>query len=200
MITPDFEKGDGLLPVIVQDASTQKVLMLGYMNAEALAKTQAEGRVTFFSRSKQRLWTKGESSGNFLELESLALDCDADTILIKAKPIGPVCHTGADTCFSEENTGKAFLHELEKIVRAKKTHPEEGSYTSALLKRGINKVAQKVGEEAVELVIEAKDDNKELFLGEAADLLFHFLILLAAKDIKLDEVLTVLEQRNKAKK
>jgi phosphoribosyl-ATP pyrophosphohydrolase/phosphoribosyl-AMP cyclohydrolase len=197
MIEPDFEKGGGLLPVIVQDAKTNKVLMLGYMNAEALEKTQAESKVTFYSRSKERLWTKGESSGNFLYVKSIDIDCDNDTLLIKAIPEGPVCHRGTDTCFSEKNEGNDFLHHLENVIWDRKMNPDEQSYTASLLKRGINKVAQKVGEEAVELVIEAKDNNKDLFLGEAADLMYHYLVLLAAKDVRLDEVLTLLEQRHK---
>ncbi len=196
MIQADFEKGEGLIPTIIQDADTQKVLMLGYMNDEALQKTQQEGRVTFYSRSKQRLWTKGESSGNYLEVKDIRIDCDNDTLLIKVNPIGPVCHTGADTCFSERNEGSTFLHQLESIIVDRKNNPSDSSYTSSLFKKGINKIAQKVGEEAVEIVIEAKDDNKDLFLGEAADLLYHYLVLLAAKDIKLDEVLDLLKGRH----
>jgi phosphoribosyl-ATP pyrophosphohydrolase/phosphoribosyl-AMP cyclohydrolase len=196
MIQPDFEKTEGLIPAIIQDADTRKVLMLGYMNAEALQKTQDEGRVTFYSRSKQRLWTKGESSGNFLELKDIRIDCDNDTLLIKVNPHGPVCHTGNDTCFTEINEGSAFLHQLESVIRERKNNPNDSSYTSALFKKGINKIAQKVGEEAVELVIEAKDDNKDLFLGEAADLLYHYLVLLAAKDIKVDEVFKLLKKRH----
>jgi phosphoribosyl-ATP pyrophosphohydrolase/phosphoribosyl-AMP cyclohydrolase len=196
MIQADFEKGEGLIPTIIQDADTQKVLMLGYMNEEALQKTQQEGRVTFYSRSKQRLWTKGESSGNYLEVKDIRIDCDDDTLLIKVNPAGPVCHTGADTCFSEKNKGSAFLHQLESVIIDRKLNPDESSYTSSLFKKGINKIAQKVGEEAVEIVIEAKDDNKDLFLGEAADLLYHYLVLLAAKDIKLDEVLDLLKGRH----
>ena len=196
MIQADFEKGEGLIPTIIQDADTQKVLMLGYMNEEALQKTQQEGRVTFYSRSKQRLWTKGESSGNYLEVKDIRIDCDDDTLLIKVNPAGPVCHTGADTCFSEKNEGSAFLHQLESVIIDRKLNPDESSYTSSLFKKGINKIAQKVGEEAVEIVIEAKDDNKDLFLGEAADLLYHYLVLLAAKDIKLDEVLDLLKGRH----
>ena len=196
MIQADFEKGEGLIPTIIQDADTQKVLMLGYMNEEALQKTQQEGRVTFYSRSKQRLWTKGESSGNYLEVKDIRIDCDNDTLLIKVNPVGPVCHTGADTCFSEKNEGSAFMHQLESVIIDRKLNPDESSYTSSLFKKGINKIAQKVGEEAVEIVIEAKDDNKDLFLGEAADLLYHYLVLLAAKDIKLDEVLDLLKGRH----
>jgi len=193
----DFKKMDGLIPAVVQDAFTGKVLMLGYMNEAALAKTEESGRVTFFSRSKNRLWTKGETSGNFLEVVSMQEDCDEDAILIKAKPLGPVCHTGADTCFQESNTAQtAFIDQLRGIIKERKENPNSASYTSSLFAKGINKIAQKVGEEAVELVIEAKDDNKELFLGEAADLLFHYLVLLEAKDYSLDEVVAILKQRH----
>ena len=194
----NFKKMEGLIPVVVQDAFTGKVLMLGYMNEAALAQTVASGRVTFFSRSKNRLWTKGETSGNFLELVSMQEDCDGDAILVKAKPLGPVCHTGADTCFAEDNNSQtAFIDQLRGIIKERKSNPTEASYTSSLFTKGINKLAQKVGEEAVELVIEAKDDNKELFLGEAADLLFHYLVLLEAKGYELDEVVEVLKQRHK---
>ena len=196
MIQPDFEKSEGLIPAIIQDADTRKVLMLGYMNEAALQKTQDEGRVTFYSRSKERLWTKGESSGNFLEVKDISIDCENDTLLIKVNPTGPVCHTGTDTCFTEINEGSAFLHQLESVIVDRKNNPNDSSYTASLFKKGINKIAQKVGEEAVELVIEAKDDNKELFLGEAADLLYHYLVLLAAKDIKVDEVLKILKKRH----
>jgi phosphoribosyl-ATP pyrophosphohydrolase/phosphoribosyl-AMP cyclohydrolase len=196
MIQPDFEKTEGLIPAIIQDADTRKVLMLGYMNDEALQKTLEEKRVTFYSRSKQRLWTKGESSGNFLELKDISIDCDNDTLLIKVNPQGPVCHTGTDTCFTEINEGSAFLHQLESVIRERKNNPNDSSYTTSLFKKGINKIAQKVGEEAVELVIEAKDENKDLFLGEAADLLYHYLVLLAAKDIKVDEVFKLLKKRH----
>ena len=196
MIQPDFEKSEGLIPAIIQDADTRKVLMLGYMNEAALQKTLEEGSVTFYSRSKDRLWTKGESSGNFLEVKDISIDCDNDTLLIKVNPAGPVCHTGTDTCFTEKNEGSAFLHQLESVIVDRKNNPNDSSYTASLFKKGINKIAQKVGEEAVELVIEAKDDNKELFLGEAADLLYHYLVLLAAKDIKVDEVLKLLEKRH----
>jgi phosphoribosyl-ATP pyrophosphohydrolase/phosphoribosyl-AMP cyclohydrolase len=196
MIQPDFEKTEGLIPAIIQDADTRKVLMLGYMNAEAFQKTQDEGRVTFYSRSKQRLWTKGESSGNFLELKDIRIDCDNDTLLIKVNPQGPVCHTGTDTCFTEINEGSSFLHQLESVIRERKNNPNDSSYTTSLFKKGINKIAQKVGEEAVELVIEAKDENKDLFLGEAADLLYHYLVLLAAKDIKVDEVFKLMKKRH----
>lgn len=195
----DFKKMEGLIPVVVQDSITGKVLMLGYMNEAALAQTEASGRVTFFSRSKNRLWTKGETSGNFLELVSIQEDCDGDAILIKAKPLGPVCHTGADTCFDEVNHSSqtAFIDQLRGIIKERKDNPSSASYTSSLFAKGINKLAQKVGEEAVELVIEAKDDNKELFLGEAADLLFHYLVLLEAKGYELDEVVEVLKHRHK---
>ena len=194
----DFKKMDGLIPVVVQDSFTGKVLMLGYMNEAALSQTEASGRVTFFSRSKNRLWTKGETSGNFLEVVSMQEDCDGDAILIKAKPLGPVCHTGADTCFDEPNTSQTlFIDHLRAIIKDRKANPTEGSYTASLFAKGMNKLAQKVGEEAVELVIEAKDDNKELFLGEAADLLFHYLLLLEAKGYDLDEVVEVLKHRHK---
>lgn len=194
----DFDKMDGLVPAIVQDAISGKVLMQGYMNEEALAKTQETGMVTFFSRSKNRLWTKGEASGNFMELVSMAADCDGDSILVKANPRGPVCHTGADTCFFEENLSKTvFIDQLRTIIKDRKNNPNDTSYTASLFAKGINKIAQKVGEEAVEIVIEAKDDNKELFLGEAADLLFHYLVLLEAKNYELDEVMDVLIQRHK---
>ena len=197
-IQPDFDKTNGLIPAVVQDAVSKKVLMLGYMNEEALRKTEQEGRVTFWSRSKERLWTKGETSGNFLEVESMSIDCDQDTLLIKVRPIGPVCHTGADTCFDEPNTSRTgFIDQLRSIIKDRKNNPSDKSYTTSLFAKGINKVAQKVGEEAVELVIEAKDDNKELFLGEAADLLYHYLVLLEAKGIELDEVVALLEQRHK---
>jgi phosphoribosyl-ATP pyrophosphohydrolase/phosphoribosyl-AMP cyclohydrolase len=193
----NFKKMEGLIPAVVQDAFTGKVLMLGYMNEEALAKTEESGRVTFFSRSKNRLWTKGETSGHFLEVVSMQEDCDGDAILVKAKPLGPVCHTGADTCFEEANTTQtAFIDHLRGIIKERKENPNSASYTSSLFAKGINKLAQKVGEEAVELVIEAKDDNKELFLGEAADLLFHYLVLLEAKNYSLDEVVEVLKQRH----
>ncbi|MFC5192593.1 bifunctional phosphoribosyl-AMP cyclohydrolase/phosphoribosyl-ATP diphosphatase HisIE [Algoriphagus aquatilis] len=194
----DFTKMNGLIPAIVQDALSGKVLMQGFMNAEALAKTQETGMVTFFSRSKDRLWTKGETSGNFMELVSVAADCDGDSILIKANPRGPVCHTGADTCWDEENTSKTgFIDQLRAIIKDRKNNPSDKSYTASLFAKGINKIAQKVGEEAVEIVIEAKDDNKELFLGEAADLFFHYLVLLEAKGYELDEVMEVLMQRHK---
>jgi len=196
----DFQKSpDGLLPAIIQDSLTGKVLMLGYMNAEALEKTKEEGKVTFFSRSKQRLWTKGETSDNFLHVKEVLTDCDADTILIKAAPAGPTCHTGADTCFDEVNDGQAvFLNYLQKqIIRDRKQNPSEKSYTTSLFNLGINKIVQKVGEEAIEVVIEAKDDNDDLFKGEVADLLFHLLVLLEHKNIDLDEVIDVLRTRHR---
>ncbi len=190
----------GLVPTIIQDAISGKVLMQGYMNEEALAKTQETGKVTFYSRSKERLWTKGETSGNFMELVSLAVDCDGDSILVKANPVGPVCHTGADTCFDEINSSKTgFIDHLRAIIKDRKNNPSDKSYTTSLFAKGINKIAQKVGEEAVEIVIEAKDDNKDLFLGEAADLMFHYLILLEAKGYELDEVMEVLIARHQKK-
>ncbi|WP_138994862.1 bifunctional phosphoribosyl-AMP cyclohydrolase/phosphoribosyl-ATP diphosphatase HisIE [Larkinella sp. C7] len=194
----DFSKNtDGLIPAVIQDAETGKVLMLGYMNAEAYEKTVQENIVTFFSRSKQRLWTKGETSSNFLHVKEMLVDCDGDTLLIKVHPAGPTCHTGADTCFDEVNQGKGlFLNYLQGIIRHRKQNPTEKSYTASLFKKGVNKIAQKVGEEAVELVIEAKDDNVDLFKGEAADLLYHYLILLEQKNIDLDEVIAVLQQRH----
>lgn len=186
---------DGLVPAIIQDYTTGKVLMLGFMNEDALQKTQADGTVTFYSRSTQRLWTKGETSGNFLWVKSMLVDCDNDTILIKAEPAGPVCHSGADTCFNEINPGFT-LEKLEEVIADRKNNPGEKSYTSSLFAKGINKIAQKVGEEAVELVIESKDDDKEKFLGEAADLLFHYLVLLQAKGYQLEDVMSVLAERH----
>lgn len=199
MIDPsniNFKKLNGLVPCVVQDNVTQKVLMLGFMNEEALQKTIQEKRVTFFSRSKQRLWTKGETSGNFLTLVEIIQDCDQDTLLIKVKPKGATCHTGTDTCFGEvnEQNGLTFL---ETIIQERKRNPKEGSYTTSLFNAGINKVAQKVGEEAIELVIEAKDNNKDLFLNEAADLMYHYLVLLTAKGYALDDVVAVLKTRHK---
>jgi len=193
----DFRKySDGLIPVIVQDAVTNIVLMLGFMNEEALLRTQQIGKVTFYSRSKQRLWTKGEESGNFLFVKDIMPDCDNDTLLIKANPVGPVCHTGADTCFAETNS-KDFLQSLGDTIKQRFDDRSMKSYTSDLFNKGINKVAQKVGEEAIELVIEAKDDNKELFINEAADLLFHYMVLLQAKGFSLDDVKEVLRKRHK---
>jgi phosphoribosyl-AMP cyclohydrolase / phosphoribosyl-ATP pyrophosphohydrolase len=201
----DFEKyADGLVPAIVQDAKTRQVLMLGFMNAEAFEIAQSTKKATFFSRTRQKLWTKGETSGNFLEVQEILIDCDADTILIKANPAGAVCHTGADTCFDEKNfPAKArrreedFLFELERIILDRKINADENSYTSKLFAKGINKIAQKVGEEAVELVIEAKDDNDELFKAEAADLFYHLLVLFAEKNIGLEEVLETLKARRR---
>jgi phosphoribosyl-ATP pyrophosphohydrolase/phosphoribosyl-AMP cyclohydrolase len=213
-MTVDYTKyTDGLVPAVVQHWKDFRVLMVGFMNEEALEQTRQSGHVTFYSRTKQRLWTKGESSGHFLECKDILVDCDNDTLLIKANPIGPTCHTGADTCFNEppveiqsnasplwdaknENPAE-FLFHLEKVIANRKANPSEASYTSKLFALGINKVAQKVGEEAVELVIESKDDNRDLFLGEAADLMFHYLILLQAKGFTLDEVVEVLRGRHK---
>ena len=199
-MTIDFSKyADGLVPAVVQDAVTNKVLMLGFMNQEAVDVTNATGKVTFYSRSKQRLWTKGETSEHYLLLKSITVDCDNDTLLVKAQPIGPTCHTGADTCFNEvnQNNPADFLWYLESVIAGRKNNPTENSYTASLFAKGINKVAQKVGEEAVELVIEAKDDNEELFLGEAADLMFHYIVLLQAKGYSLTDVVNVLRGRHK---
>ncbi|BAX78598.1 bifunctional phosphoribosyl-AMP cyclohydrolase/phosphoribosyl-ATP diphosphatase HisIE [Labilibaculum antarcticum] len=194
----DFEKGEGLVPAIIQDVKTQKVLMLGYMNKESYEKTIESGKVTFYSRTKQRLWTKGEESGNFLNLKDLSLDCDNDTLLIQVDPVGPVCHKGTDTCWADENKASSidFLLQLQQVINERKKNLSEKSYTASLFQKGINKIAQKVGEEAVELVIEAKDEDKELFMGEAADLMFHYLVLLAAKDYKLEEVVRLLVERH----
>lgn len=198
MIEIDFKKGAGLAPAIIQDWLTGKVLMLGYMNEEALKKTIVEQKVTFYSRTKNRLWTKGETSGNFLMVKEIIPDCDNDTILIKAEPTGPVCHTGSDTCFDEKNRANAlFLHYLQDVIKSRKASGTEKSYTKSLFEKGINKIAQKVGEEAVELVIEAKDSDEDLFKNEAADLLFHLLVLLEAKGVELSEVVEVLRQRHK---
>jgi len=195
-MTIKFDNNTGLIPVIIQDYLNLKVLMLGYMNQEAFDKTLQEKKVTFFSRSKNRLWTKGETSGNFLELINWKLDCDQDTILIKAKPLGPTCHNGTTSCFAEQ-TDKGFLYELQQKISDKIDNNDDSSYTNELYKRGINKVAQKVGEEAVELVIEAKDNNDELFLNEAADLMYHYLILLKAKGFTVEDVEQVLKSRSK---
>ena len=195
----DFQKdGNELVPAIVQDARTKAVLMLGYMNEEALQKTQQTKKVTFFSRSKQRLWTKGEESGHFLELVDLKVDCDSDTLLVRANPVGPTCHEGTDTCWGEKNEPSfGFLSQLEEIIASRKENQEdEKSYVASLFRKGINKIAQKVGEEAVETVIEAKDNHEELFLNESADLLFHYLILLQAKGYSLKNVVKVLESRH----
>ncbi len=196
----DFKKySDGLVPAIIQDTNTSKVLMLGYMDEEAFLKTNQLKKVTFFSRSKQRLWTKGEESGNFLELVSIAVDCDKDTLLIKVNPVGPVCHKGTDTCWNEYNVSSfGFLSDLESIIQNRKDNSEnEDSYIASLFRKGINKIAQKVGEEAVEVVIESKDSNDNLFLDESADLLFHNMILLQAKGFTLSDVEKTLRQRHK---
>jgi len=193
----DFKKyPDGLVPAIVQDFTTQKVLMLAFMNQEAFQKTEELGKVTFYSRSKKRLWTKGEESGNFLIVKQVLLDCDNDTLLIKVEPQGPTCHTGADTCWSERNHKEDFLYYLEDIIELRKKSSDEKSYVRQLFRDGINKIAQKVGEEAVELVIESKDNNDELFMNEAADLLFHYLVLLNAKGYNLQQVVSVLQSRH----
>lgn len=197
-MTLDFEKLNGLIPVVVQDAETNVVLMVGFMNEEAYKVTLEKKRVTFYSRTKQRLWTKGETSGNFLDVVDIMQDCDNDSLLIKAHPSGPVCHTGKDTCFAEKNLSSIeFIKSLTQIISDRYHNPSDKSYTSSLFKKGINKVAQKVGEEAVELVIEAKDDNEDLFKNEAADLIFHLLVLLEAKQISLEEVMEVLKKRHK---
>ncbi len=193
----DYNKLNGLIPAIVQDCTTDKVLMLGFMNQEALDKTEKEKLVTFFSRTKNRLWTKGEESGNFLDVVEIIPDCDNDTLLIKVKPRGPVCHTGNDTCFNERNANDlVFLKLLQNIIDKRKIELPEGSYTTKLFKKGINKIAQKVGEEAVELIIESKDDNDELFLNEAADLMYHFLVLLTAKNYRIEDVVNILKGRH----
>lgn len=198
----DFKKGDGLVPAIVQDADTLAVLMLGYMDAEAVTATRTSGRITFYSRSKGRHWTKGETSGNYLELVDIQADCDRDTLLVKARPTGPVCHTGSDTCWGKDNRpGFGFLSALEAVIAERKALADSNqepakSYVASLLQKGVNKVAQKVGEEAVETVIEAMDNNDDLFLGESADLLFHLLILLQAKGYSLSDVVRVLEERH----
>jgi phosphoribosyl-ATP pyrophosphohydrolase/phosphoribosyl-AMP cyclohydrolase len=194
-LQPDFSKG--LVPAIIQDANTLKVLMLGYMNEEAYTKTLAENRVTFFSRSKNRLWTKGETSENYLDVVSIAVDCDQDTLLIQAKPVGPTCHTGSDTCFNDSNTDNAaWLDHLKHIIRSRKNASADTSYTASLFQKGTHKVAQKVGEEAVELVIEALMNNDELFKGEAADLIFPLLVLLEDRGIGLEEIVKTLQARH----
>ena len=196
-LKPDFLKyTDGLVPVIIQDADTNVVLMLGYMNKEAMQRTSETKLVTFYSRTRKRLWTKGESSKNYLHLVDMKLDCDNDTILIKARPDGPVCHTGSDTCFNEENINDNFLFQLEKIILNRKKNPQPKSHTSSLFIKGINAVAQKVGEEAVELIIEAKDNDALRFKDEAADLLFHYLVLLCAKGFNLNDIIDVLKERH----
>ena len=196
----DFSKNaHGLIPVIIQDSETKAVLMLGYMNEEAFAKTQATLKVTFYSRSKQRLWTKGEESGNFLNLVSIKNDCDNDTLLVQVRPVGPTCHNGTDTCWAEDNQPNyGFISTLEQTIKTRRDNADaEKSYVASLFEKGINKIAQKVGEEAVEVVIEAKDDNNELFLSESADLLFHYLILLQAKGFQMNDVIEVLKTRQK---
>ena len=196
----DFSRlAHGLIPAIIQDSETKNVLMLGYMNAEAYKKTIETGKVTFYSRSKQRLWTKGEESGNFLNLVDIKNDCDEDTLLIQAKPVGPTCHTGADTCWQEPNNSEyGFISNLENTIKTRRENADsEKSYVASLFEKGINKIAQKVGEEAVEVVIEAKDNNDHLFLDESADLLFHYLILLQAKGFQLNDVVNVLKSRQK---
>jgi phosphoribosyl-ATP pyrophosphohydrolase/phosphoribosyl-AMP cyclohydrolase len=196
MKQPDFGK-QNLIPAIIQDAKTRKVLMLGYMNEEAYQKTLETNLITFFSRSKNRLWIKGETSGNHLNLIDYKVDCDNDTILMYAEPVGPTCHTGADTCWDETNTRAAFLEELQYIIRDRKLNPSEQSYTTKLFNSGIAKIAQKVGEEAVETVIEAMKPDRELLKQESADLLFHLLVLLEASDVSLDDVVDVLKKRHK---
>lgn len=197
MMNINFKKyADGLVPAIIQDIATNKVLMLGFMNEEAFFQTERTKQVTFYSRTKNRLWTKGEESGNYLYVQDIKLDCDEDTLLIKVKPVGAVCHTGTDTCWDEKNQSDNFLLQLEKIIVDRKNNLSEKSYTSQLFSKGINKIAQKLGEEAVELVIEAKDDNDDLFKNEAADLLFHYLILLQAKGFSLNNITDVLQKRH----
>lgn len=193
MTLVDFKKG--LIPAIIQDYFTKNILMLGYMNEEAFEQTLTTKRVTFFSRSKDRIWVKGETSGNFLQLKSYQIDCDQDTILIQVKPEGPACHKGTDTCFDDSANKGADLSFLENVIKDRKRNPKEGSYTNLLL-NNLNKAAQKVGEEAVELVIEAKDDNEELFLNEGADLMYHYLVLLAAKGYELNDVISILKERH----
>lgn len=196
----DFSKSaHGLIPAIIQDSETKAVLMLGYMNAESYQKTLDTKKVTFYSRSKQRLWTKGEESGNFLNLIDIKNDCDDDTLLIQVKPEGPTCHTGSDTCWQEANNQNfGFISTLENTIKNRRENADsEKSYVASLFEKGINKIAQKVGEEAVEVVIEAKDDNDDLFLSESADLLFHYLILLQAKGFQLNDVVQVLKSRQK---
>jgi len=196
-LKPDFKKyHDGLVPAIIQDFKTSKVLMLGFMNEVAFKQTEEIGKVTFYSRSKNRLWMKGEESGNFLTVKQVLLDCDNDTLLIKAEPAGPVCHTGADTCWSEKNHKDDFLSYLEEIIDLRRKSTDGKSYVKSLFDKGINKIAQKVGEEATEVIIEAKDNNEELFLNEGADLLFHFMVLLRAKNVSLQDIIYVLKQRH----
>ncbi len=198
----NFNKLNGIIPAIIQDNITGKVLMLGFMNEEALKKTTESGLVTFFSRTKKRLWTKGEESGNYFKTVDILEDCDSDTLLIKVIPSGPACHTGNDTCFNEENKqclSEGFLEELQQLIHTRKSEMPDNSYTTKLFTKGINKIAQKVGEEAIELIIEAKDHNKELLLNEAADLLYHILVLLSAKNSDLSDVVKVLKDRHQLK-
>lgn len=192
----DFTKGSGLVPVIIQDNNTLQVLMLGYVSEEAYKKTKKEGRVTFFSRTKNRLWTKGETSGNYLSVKDIQIDCDKDTILIKVEPKGPICHRGTTSCFKEE-TSKGFIYQLEQTIRDRIDNNVKDSYTNVLFKRGINKVAQKVGEETVELIIAAIDNSNNLFKNEAADLMYHYLILLKSKDFKMEDIEATLKDRSK---
>lgn len=196
MIQIDFNKGDDMVPVVIQDFNTLQVLMVGYMNEEAWQKTTNEGKVTFFSRSRKRLWTKGETSGNYLIVKEITIDCDGDTLLLKVEPTGPVCHTGNYSCFGKESA-KGFVYRLEQIISQRIDDNAENSYTNKLYKKGINKIAQKVGEEAVELVIEAMDENIELFRNESADLLYHLLILLKAKNVKFSDIEEVLRLRHR---
>jgi len=194
---PDFNKMNGLIPAVIQDYKTKTVLMVGFMNEEAYEKTLKIGKVTFYSRTKERLWTKGEESGNFLNIKEIILDCDEDTFLIKVEPVGPVCHTGSDTCFDEKNiSGIEFLSELEELIYDRKKTMPKDSYTTHLFEKGVNKIAQKLGEEAVELIIEAKDENDNLFLNEAADLMYHLEVLLVNRGVKLSDVVGVLKERH----
>ncbi len=197
MTAIDFSKGNGLVPAVIQDYNTLQVLMLGFMNEEAYEKTKSEGRVTFFSRSKNRLWTKGETSGNYLFVKEITTDCDHDSILIRVNPAGPVCHTGNKSCFGEE-VPKGFIYELETIISQRIDENIADSYTNKVYRKGINKIAQKVGEEAVELIIESKDDNIDLFMNEAADLLYHLLILLKAKNLSFSDIEEILLSRHKS--
>lgn len=198
----DFKKGEGLMPVVIQDMETRKVLMLGYMNREAYDQTTNTGLVTFFSRSREELWVKGETSGNYLHVEEILPDCDGDTLLIKVRPAGPVCHEGSDTCFKEKNKKKKkknedFLVTLREVIKDRKINPKKGSYTTRQFERGVNKIAEKVGEEAVEMIIDAVKGNRKLFIEEAADLLFHYLVLIEEMQCSLDDVVGVLEKRNR---
>ena len=188
---------NGIIPAIIQDADTSKVLMLGFMNSEALDRTRKEGRVTFYSRTRKRLWTKGEESGNYLHVVEILEDCDRDTLLVKVHPDGPVCHTGSDTCFDENNTGEqGFLYDLQELINSRKKELPEGSYTGSLFKAGINQIARKVGEEAIELLIESRDGPEDLFLNESADLVYHLLVLLSARDYGIRDVVKVLQERH----